>query len=112
MIGVWAPHEPCNLSKWLLCGACLAKLALCAKQTPRTGTELCLLQDFMNGVATNIIHLQHKKLKYYGGALLTTCNPHQTAIQHRFTYMQVVNDSPHPANCFSIVNKLVWCSSN
>ena len=23
----------------------------------------------MNGVATNIIHLQHKKLKYYGGAL-------------------------------------------
>lgn len=25
-------------------------------------------QDFMNGVATNIIHLQLKKLKYYGGA--------------------------------------------
>ncbi len=25
-------------------------------------------QDFMNGVATNIIHLQHKKLRYYGGA--------------------------------------------
>jgi hypothetical protein len=22
----------------------------------------------MNGVATNIIHLQHKKLRYYGGA--------------------------------------------
>ena len=29
----------------------------------------------MNGVATNIIHLQNKKLKYYGGALLSTMQP-------------------------------------
>ena len=34
-------------------------------------------QDFMNGVATNTIHLQHKKLRYYGGAPPCTCEfPH------------------------------------
>ena len=33
----------------------------------------------MNGVATNIIHLQHKKLKYYGGVTLCTGNPSYSA---------------------------------
>ena len=28
---------------------------------------LILSQDFMNGVCTNIIHLENKVLKYYGG---------------------------------------------
>lgn len=37
----------------------------------------------MNGVATNIIHLQHKKLKYYGGALHNTSNLSLTAVQLR-----------------------------
>lgn len=28
-------------------------------------------QDFLNGVCTNIIHMQQKRLKYYGGRLIT-----------------------------------------
>lgn len=40
-----------------------------------TGPPCTCLQDFLNGVCTNIIHMHQKQLKYYAGEPHTLANP-------------------------------------
>jgi len=41
-------------------------------------------QDFMNGVCTNIIHLDKKKLKYYGVSQTLQLNSNYTSFHHSY----------------------------